>query len=41
MYEPYVVALAEYFQVQLPPWFRQPQAHDNWRTSRWGGQYTV
>ncbi len=41
MYEPYVAALAEYFLVQLPPWFRQPQAHDNWRTSRWGGRYTV
>ncbi len=41
MYEPYVVALAGYFLVSLPPWFRSPQAHDNWRTSRWGGQYTI
>ncbi|MBZ5627398.1 MAG: potassium channel family protein [Acidobacteriia bacterium] len=41
MYEPYVAALAEYFLVQLPPWFRPPEAHDNWRTSRWGGQYTI
>jgi hypothetical protein len=41
MYEPYVAALAERFVVQLPPWFRPPQAHDNWRTSRWGRAYTV
>jgi hypothetical protein len=41
MYEPYVAALAEYFLVQLPPWFRSSQAHDNWRTSRWGEQFTV
>jgi hypothetical protein len=37
MYEPYVAALAEYFLVQLPPWHRPADAHDNWRTSRWGG----
>jgi hypothetical protein len=36
MYEPYVAALAEFLLVSLPPWFRPPQAHDNWRTSRWG-----
>ena len=41
MYEPYVAALAERFLVQLPPWFRSPQAHDNWHTSRWGGAFTV
>jgi hypothetical protein len=41
MYEPYVAALAEHFVVDLPPWVRSPKAHDNWRTSRWGGQYTV
>jgi hypothetical protein len=41
LYEPYVAALAEYLLVSLPPWYRPPQAHDNWRTSRWGGQYTV
>ena len=41
MYEPYVAALADRFLVQLPPWFRSPQAHDNWRTSRWGGAFTV
>jgi hypothetical protein len=41
LYEPYVAALAERFAVQLPPWFRSPQAHDNWRTSRWGRAYTV
>jgi hypothetical protein len=37
MYEPYVVALADYFLVSLPPWVRPPNARDNWRTSRWGG----
>jgi hypothetical protein len=41
MYEPYVTALAEYLLVPLPPWFRSPQARDNWRTSRWGGPFTV
>jgi hypothetical protein len=41
MYEPYVTALAEHLLVSLPPWFRSPQAHDNWRTSRWGRSYTV
>jgi ion channel len=41
MYEPYVAALAERFLVQLPPWFRSPQTHDNWRASRWGGAFTV
>ena len=41
MYEPYVAALAKYLLVSLPPWFRPPQAHDNWRTSRWGGLYTI
>jgi hypothetical protein len=41
MYEPYAVALAEYFLIELPPWIRPPGAHDNWRTSRWGGGMTV
>jgi hypothetical protein len=34
-------ALAEYLLVPLPPWFRSSQARDNWRTSRWGGAFTV
>jgi hypothetical protein len=41
MYEPYVAALAEYLLVPLPPWFRASEARDNWRTSRWGGAFTV
>jgi hypothetical protein len=27
--------------VPLPPWFRSSEARDNWRTSRWGGAFTV
>ena len=41
MYEPYVAALAEYLLITLPPWVRAPEARDNWRTSRWGGRYTI
>jgi hypothetical protein len=41
MYELYVAALAEYLLVPLPPWFRSSEARDNWRTSRWGGAFTV
>jgi Ion channel len=37
MYEPYIGALAQHFLVDLPPWSRPADAHDNWRTSRWGG----
>jgi len=41
MYEPYVAALAERFLVELPLWYRPADAHDNWRTSRWGGAMTA
>ncbi len=41
LYEPYVTALANYFLIELPPWIRPIGAHDNWRTSRWGGGMTV
>lgn len=34
MYEPYVVALADYLLIAVPPW-RRPSATDNWRTSAW------
>lgn len=37
MYEPYISALADHFLVDVPPWSRPADAHDNWRTSRWGG----
>jgi len=35
MYEPYVVALARFLSVQLPPWVRQVERPDNWQTSAW------
>jgi hypothetical protein len=35
MYEPYVVALARYLSIQLPPWVRQIERPDNWQTSAW------
>ena len=37
MYEPYVVALARYLSVPLPPWVRQVERPDNWQTSAWDG----
>src|ERR1043166_6410924 len=36
MYEPYVVALAEYLAMPLPPWILSEHAIDNWKTSAWG-----
>ena len=35
MYEPYVVALAAYLAVPLPPWVRRGERPDNWQTSAW------
>ena len=35
MYEPYVVALANYLAVPLPPWVREVERPDNWQTSAW------
>jgi ion channel len=35
LYEPYVVALARFLSVQLPPWVRQVERPDNWQTSAW------
>src|SRR5256885_4601457 len=35
MYEPYVVALAHYLAVPLPPWVREVERPDNWQTSAW------
>lgn len=32
-YEPYVLALAQYLLLQLPPWLPVPDAHDDWETS--------
>jgi hypothetical protein len=38
MYEPYVVALAAYLAVPLPPWVRAVERPDNWQTSAWDRQ---
>ncbi|HYL56024.1 MAG TPA: potassium channel family protein [Gemmatimonadales bacterium] len=35
MYEPYVVALARYLSLPLPPWVRAAERPDNWQTSAW------
>lgn len=35
MYEPFVIGLARYFQVQLPPIVSERVAVDNWQTSAW------
>ncbi len=35
MYEPYVNALARYFQVGLPPWIAADDWVDNWQGSFW------
>ena len=35
MYEPYVYALATYFQVRLPPWIAEEGWVDNWEGSYW------
>jgi hypothetical protein len=35
MYEPYVFALASYFQVNLPPWIADKRWLDNWQGSFW------
>jgi Ion channel len=36
MYEPYVVALAEWLLMPMPPWILPPDSIDNWKTSAWG-----
>jgi len=35
MYEPYVIALARFLSVGLPPWVRKVERPDNWQTSAW------
>jgi len=30
MYEPYIHALATYFQVSIPPWIAAERRRDNW-----------
>jgi hypothetical protein len=36
MYEPYVIPLADFLFVQLPPWIPEKDGFDNWQTSKWG-----
>jgi len=35
MYEPYIHALATYFQVTVPPWIIRENRPDNWQASVW------
>ncbi|MGH9684821.1 MAG: potassium channel family protein [Candidatus Acidiferrales bacterium] len=35
MYEPYVVALAAFLYMELPPWILAKEIADNWKTSAW------
>lgn len=35
MYEPYLVSLAAYLSMDVPYWLKQPEAKDNWTTSKW------
>jgi hypothetical protein len=35
MYEPYVIALAEYLVMPLPEWRDAGDGHHNWRASAW------
>ncbi len=36
-YEPYVNALAGFLLMELPLWFAEPGAKDNWETTAWSG----
>jgi hypothetical protein len=40
LYEPYVFALASYFQVSLPPWIAGEGWVDNWQGSFWSDPVT-
>jgi hypothetical protein len=35
LYEPYVLALASYFRVSVPPWIAAENRVDNWQASTW------
>jgi hypothetical protein len=35
LYEPYLVALADRLQMELPPWVPDPSADDDWATTEW------
>jgi Ion channel len=36
LYEPYVLALAKYLYMEVPPWILAKEISDNWKTSAWG-----
>jgi hypothetical protein len=36
MYEPFVLGLARYLYMEVPPWILAKEITDNWKTSAWG-----
>lgn len=38
-YEGYVVSLAAFLAMEVPPWIKKPNAKDNWTTSAWTVQH--
>ena len=36
MYEPFVLGLARYLYMDVPPWILAKEITDNWKTSAWG-----
>lgn len=36
MYEPFVLTLARYLYMEVPPWILAKEITDNWKTSAWG-----
>ena len=41
LYEPYVYALAIYFQLRVPPWIAEKNWVDNWQASNWDQSRTT
>jgi hypothetical protein len=41
LYEPYVLSLAAYLALDLPPWVARTRRADDWQTSAWGGKSAV
>jgi hypothetical protein len=37
LYEPFVHALGNYFQMNVPPWHADEKKKDNWQVSAWSG----
>ena len=35
MYEPYLLSLAAYHHIKVPPWFFEGERQDNWQASAW------